>query len=63
MLSVNLRVVFEQQYINIWWILLWVHTKVFRVLVFSVNLFEWIDVMLHYDDDLENKMLLYSEDQ
>lgn len=34
-----------------------------RVFVFSVNFFEWIDGMLHYDDDLENKMLLHSEDQ
>lgn len=63
MLSVNLRDVFEQQYINIWWILLWVHTKVLRVFVFSVNFFERIDGMLHDDDDLENKKLLHSEDQ
>lgn len=58
------RVVFEQQYINIWWILLWVPTKVLTVFVFSVNVFEWVDGMLHYDDDdLENKMLLHSEGQ
>ena len=63
MLRVNLRVVFEQQYVNIWWILLWVHTKVLGVFVFSVNFFEWIDGMLHCDDNLANKMLLHSEDQ
>lgn len=63
MLSVNVRVVFEQQYINIWWILLWVPTKVLRAFVFSGNFFEWIDGMLHYDDDLVNKMLLRSEDE